>query len=96
MGAAGVHAILCTSQLFRPMPISSRRCCAWRAERDRLTIVADQIGGPTPASVIAGACVAMAAQMQHFPNKAGTYHFAGAPDVSWADFALGRSLRRRA
>ncbi|WP_298295231.1 dTDP-4-dehydrorhamnose reductase [uncultured Litoreibacter sp.] len=57
------------------------------AERDRLTIVADQVGGPTGAREIATACLNIAAQLAADPGKAGTYHFAGAPDVSWADFA---------
>ena len=56
-------------------------------ERDRLTIVADQIGGPTAAADIAHAVLTMAETMANEPAKGGTYHFAGAPDVSWADFA---------
>ncbi len=56
-------------------------------ERERLTIVADQIGGPTPAGPIAQACLSIARQLREAPGKAGTYHFSGAPDVSWADFA---------
>ncbi|GGX70270.1 NAD(P)-dependent oxidoreductase [Tateyamaria omphalii] len=58
-------------------------------ERDALTIVADQIGGPTPARAIAAACHAMALQLIKDPDKSGTYHFSGAPDCSWADFARG-------
>ena len=57
------------------------------ADRDSLTIVADQIGGPTPAAPIAEACLAIARQLRETPEKAGIYHFSGAPDVSWADFA---------
>lgn len=57
------------------------------AERDRLTIVADQVGGPTPAADIAAAAVAMARAMVADPSKGGLYHFAGHPDVSWAEFA---------
>lgn len=57
------------------------------AERDALTIVADQIGGPTPARDIAAACMEMVRQLADDPGKAGVYHFAGQPDVSWADFA---------
>ncbi|SEL07700.1 dTDP-4-dehydrorhamnose reductase [Pacificibacter marinus] len=57
------------------------------AGRDKLTIVADQIGGPTPARAIAEACVNIAERLKKDPNTAGTYHFSGAPDVSWADFA---------
>lgn len=56
------------------------------AERDRLTIVADQIGGPTPAADIADACLTIAAALAE-GQKGGSYHFAGAPNVSWADFA---------
>ena len=57
------------------------------AERDRLTIVADQIGGPPPAADIAATALAMIRAMQQDPSKGGLHHFAGAPDVSWADFA---------
>lgn len=58
-----------------------------RAERDHLSIVADQIGGPTPARAIAAACLDMVQQLAADPGKAGIYHFAGTPDVSWAGFA---------
>jgi len=57
------------------------------AERDRLTIVADQVGGPTAAADIASACLSIAAQLKDDASKSGTYHFSGGPDVSWADFA---------
>jgi dTDP-4-dehydrorhamnose reductase len=55
-------------------------------ERDSLTVVADQIGGPTPAAAIADALYAAATAMtQGAPG--GVHHFAGAPDTSWAGFA---------
>lgn len=57
------------------------------ADRDVLTIVADQIGGPTPAAAVARSCHAMAKQLIDQPEKSGVYHLSGAPDVSWADFA---------
>ncbi|WP_417603906.1 dTDP-4-dehydrorhamnose reductase [Primorskyibacter flagellatus] len=57
------------------------------AERDRLTIVADQIGGPTAAADIAATCLTIARALQEDASLSGTYHFSGAPDVSWADFA---------
>lgn len=57
------------------------------AERDGLTIVADQIGGPTPARDIAAACLTMARALIRDPGKGGIYHFAGGPNVSWACFA---------
>lgn len=55
--------------------------------RDALTIVADQVGGPTPARAIAEACVIIARRLINDASVSGTYHFSGAPDVSWADFA---------
>jgi dTDP-4-dehydrorhamnose reductase len=52
--------------------------------RDGLDIVDDQIGGPTPASSIATACLAIARRAE---ARGGVYHFQGAPAASWADFA---------
>ena len=57
------------------------------AERESLTIVADQIGGPTGAAEIAQACIKIAKTLVSEPEKSGIYHFSGAPDASWADFA---------
>lgn len=57
------------------------------ASHDRLNIVADQIGGPTPAADIAAALLVMAKQMKDDRTKRGIYHFSGAPSVSWAEFA---------
>jgi dTDP-4-dehydrorhamnose reductase len=62
--------------------------------RETISVVADQIGGPTPAAAIASALVDMAGQLIADPAKSGTYHFSGAPDVSWADFA--REIFRQA
>jgi dTDP-4-dehydrorhamnose reductase len=57
------------------------------AENTELSIVADQIGGPTPASDIASVMIEIAAQLIADSTKSGIYHFSGSPDVSWADFA---------
>ncbi len=57
------------------------------AERDTLTVVSDQIGGPTPARDIAAACHKIATDLIATPEKSGVYHFSGAPDCSWANFA---------
>jgi dTDP-4-dehydrorhamnose reductase len=54
--------------------------------RDALKVVADQIGGPTPAASIARACLTIAEAL-HNGATAGIHHFSGTPDVSWADFA---------
>ena len=55
--------------------------------QDALSVVADQIGGPTPARDIAADCLQIANQLIQEPSKSGNYHFSGAPDVSWAEFA---------
>ena len=52
-----------------------------------LSLITDQIGGPTPAKDIAKACLQIIAQLKQEPGKSGTYHFSGNEDVSWADFA---------
>ena len=57
------------------------------AERDALNIVADQIGGPTSAADIAQTLLSMAAAFHGGKGVSGIYHYAGAPDVSWAEFA---------
>jgi dTDP-4-dehydrorhamnose reductase len=55
--------------------------------RDALSVVADQIGGPTPADAIADACLTIAQKLIDGTGQYGIHHFSGAPDVSWADFA---------
>jgi dTDP-4-dehydrorhamnose reductase len=64
------------------------------AEREVLDIVADQIGGPTQAHALAVGCLHMAQTLISEPEKRGIYHYAGAPDVSWAEFA--REIFRQA
>jgi len=55
-------------------------------ERDVLRVVADQIGGPTPAAAIADALFT-ASRAMVAGASGGTHHFAGAPDTSWAGLA---------
>ncbi|MCA0995306.1 dTDP-4-dehydrorhamnose reductase [Alloyangia pacifica] len=86
--AGGPHAIIRTSWVVSAHGKNFvKTMLRLGAERDRLTIVADQIGGPTPAADIAVLCLAAAEQLIEAPEKSGTYHLSGAPDVSWADFA---------
>jgi len=86
--AGGVHAIFRTSWVVSSHGNNFvKTMLRLGAERDRLTIVADQIGGPTCAAAIADTCLSAAAQLLSDPGKSGTYHLSGGPDVSWADFA---------
>ncbi|WP_428929923.1 dTDP-4-dehydrorhamnose reductase [Marinibacterium sp. SX1] len=88
VAAGGSHAILRTSWVFSAHGNNFLKTMLRLGEsRDKLTIVADQIGGPTPARDIALACLAMATGLVGHPQKSGIYHFSGAPDASWADFA---------
>jgi dTDP-4-dehydrorhamnose reductase len=86
--AGGVHAVLRTSWVFSAHGANFvKTMLRLGADRDRLRIVADQIGGPTPARGIAGACVTIAEALTRDPGLSGAYHYAGSPNVSWADFA---------
>lgn len=93
--AGGVHAILRTSWVVSAHGSNFvKTMLRLGAERDRLTVVADQIGGPTPAAALAEGCLAIARQLRAEPGKSGTYHLSGAPETSWAD--LAREILARA
>ena len=82
------HAILRTSWVFSAHGTNFVKTMLRLSDtRDQISVVDDQIGGPTPARAIAAACLAIAGQLQEAPEKTGTYHFCGAPDVSWCSFA---------
>lgn len=86
--SGATHSILRTSWVFSAHGNNFlRTMLRLGVDRDRLTIVADQIGGPTPAGGIAAACLDIVGQLTATPGKSGTYHYSGAADASWADFA---------
>lgn len=86
--AGGVHAILRTSWVFSAFGQNFVKTMLRLGEsRPVLSVVGDQIGGPTPAASIAGACLTIAGRLSDQPDLSGTYHYAGAPDVSWHGFA---------
>ncbi|MCL1629667.1 dTDP-4-dehydrorhamnose reductase [Roseibaca sp. V10] len=86
--AGGAAAILRTSWVFSAHGNNFvKTMLRLGGDRDKLTVVADQIGGPTPARDIAAACLTMLDGLREDPGRAGLYHFAGAPDTSWAGFA---------
>ncbi len=87
-GAGGRHAILRTSWVFSAHGTNFVKTMLRLSQsRDRLSVVADQVGGPTAAADIAETLWTMAMAFHRGAGRTGTYHFAGAPDVSWADFA---------
>jgi dTDP-4-dehydrorhamnose reductase len=86
--ASGRHVILRTSWVFSAHGSNFvKTMLRLGASRDSLQVVADQIGGPTPASAIADACLRIADGLIADPSGSGTYHFCGTPATSWADFA---------
>ena len=98
--SGATHAILRTSWVVSAHGSNFIKTMLRLSEaRDALTVVADQIGGPTPARDIAAACLQISDQLAQNPNKSGIYHFSGFPDVSWAEFAaeifdqVGRSTK---
>jgi len=92
--AAGRHVILRTSWVFSAHGTNFlKTMLRLGRERDSLNVVADQVGGPTPAAAIADAVFVVATALVN-GAAGGTYHFSGAPDVSWAGFA--RQIMQRA
>lgn len=87
--ATGVnHAIIRTSWIFSTHGSNFVKSMIHLSKnRDNLSIVSDQIGGPTPAKSVALACLSISEQLQIDPSKSGTYHLSGYPNVSWFEFA---------
>ena len=58
------------------------------AERDRLTVIDDQIGSPTAAADIAGATIEICSTLAAGKEDGfGTFHFTGDGTTSWYGFA---------
>jgi dTDP-4-dehydrorhamnose reductase len=82
------HIILRTSWVYSPFGRNFvKTIVRLAAERDRLTVVADQRGCPTAAVDVARACLDIAAHCAEGNGSYGLYHFAGAGDASWFELA---------
>ena len=57
------------------------------SEREALGVVADQVGAPTSAELLADATALMLRRLQLEPALAGTYHVAATGECSWYDYA---------
>jgi len=85
--AGGAYAILRTSWVVSAHGGNFIKTMLRLSEtRDALSVVDDQIGGPTPAADIAATLLKMAEAMGA-GQAGGTYHYGGVPAVSWKDFA---------
>ncbi|PZQ49493.1 MAG: dTDP-4-dehydrorhamnose reductase [Rhodovulum sulfidophilum] len=88
--AGGDHVILRTAWVFSSHGRNFvKTMLAYGRDRDEMRVVGDQRGGPTPAADIALALWNIAAARHAGAGAPGVYHFAGAPSVSWAEFAEG-------
>ena len=86
--AGGTSVILRTSWVFSAHGANFvKTMLRLGRERDSLLIVTDQIGGPTSARAIAGACLDIAIALTDGTERTEIHHFAGTPDTSWAGFA---------
>ncbi len=98
----GRHIIMRTSSVFGESGANFvRTMLRLGAERDSLQVVADQVSCPTPARDIAAALVAICQAIAADPDGVewGTYHFCGAPEVTWVpvrrfDFCAERRAGR--
>lgn len=84
------HVILRTSWIYSPYGRNFVKTMLRLAkERDCLTVVNDQRGCPTAAREIAQACLRIAQRAAEEPADVpyGTFHFAGAGEATWCEFA---------
>jgi dTDP-4-dehydrorhamnose reductase len=84
------HVILRTAWLYSPYGTNFVRTILQLAqERERLPVVADQLGCPTSALDLAKACLDIALLCAAKPEQEnyGLYHFAGAGAATWLEFA---------
>jgi dTDP-4-dehydrorhamnose reductase len=89
VGATGARAaVIRTSWVYSPFGKNFvKTMLRVGAQRDELTVVADQHGGPTSAHDIADAILAAAPRLLADSSRAGLYHLSGSGEASWADFA---------
>jgi dTDP-4-dehydrorhamnose reductase len=83
--AGGDHAILRTAWVYAPRGHNFLlTMLRLGGERDRLRVVADQVGTPTGAALIADAAARVLA---HPSRLAGTWHVTASGQTSWHGFA---------
>jgi len=83
--AAGRHLIFRTAWVYAAHSANFlRTMLRVGAERDVLRVVADQVGTPTPAALIADVT---ARALQHPGQLSGTWHLTATGETSWHGFA---------
>lgn len=83
--AGGRHLIFRTAWVYAPHSANFlRTMLRVGADRDVLRVVADQVGTPTPAALIADVT---AQALQHDGSLSGTWHLTATGETSWHGFA---------
>ena len=87
--AAGAkHLILRTSWVYAARGGNFAKTMLKLAkERDKLTVIDDQIGSPTGAELLADATAQAVVALQRDPSLAGLYHLTAAGETSWHAYA---------
>jgi dTDP-4-dehydrorhamnose reductase len=93
-GEEAIRASGCTHLIFRTSWVYAARggnfaktMLRLAAERERLTVIADQIGAPTGAELIADVSAHAVRSLRARPELSGTYHLAAAGETSWHGYA---------
>ena len=88
MASGCVHAILRTSWVVSAHGNNFVKTMRRLSESQGcITVVDDQIGGPTCARDIAKTCISISEQLIQDPSTSGIYHYSGQPNVSWCKLA---------
>lgn len=95
--AQPLHLVLRTSWVYASRGGNfARTMLRLAGERDRLTVVDDQIGAPTGADLLADVTAHALRELLRDPAKAGTYHVTASGETSWhayARFVVGMALQ---
>jgi len=93
-GEAAIRASGCRHLIFRTSWVYAARggnfaktMLRLAAERERLTVIADQVGAPTGAELIADVSAHAIRAALAAPTLAGTYHLAAGGETSWHGYA---------
>jgi dTDP-4-dehydrorhamnose reductase len=93
-GEAAIRASGCRHLIFRTSWVHAARggnfartMLRLAAERERLTVIADQIGAPTGADLIADVSAHAIRASVAAPERCGTYHLVADGETSWHGYA---------
>lgn len=94
VGEEAIRASACRHLIFRTSWVYAARggnfaktMLRLAAERERLTVIADQVGAPTGAELIADVSAHAIRAALAAPALAGTYHLAAGGETSWHGYA---------